>query len=153
MRHLVPYGGLGKGDIQSPADWPTPRRPSSQVSNPASSWNNNASKKMPLHSSPATNQNKQSEKVETFPLGFPPAFLRRIKYFSSFSLHPNQQQQQQPSRRRKPKSIDAMVLHPSISLENYSVRLHCMGLGMRKTSSQRLPHPLPANNSVRITVR
>ena len=58
--------------------------------------------------------------------------LRRIKYFSSFSLHPNQQQ---PSRRRKPKSIDAMVLLPSISVENYSVRLHCMELGMRKTST------------------
>ena len=58
--------------------------------------------------------------------------LRRIKYFSSFSLHPNQQQ---PSRRRKPKSIDAMVLLPSISVENYSVRLYCMELGMRKTST------------------
>ena len=68
-----------------------------------------------------------TEKVETFHLGFPPAFLRRIKYFSSFSLHPNQQQQQQPSRRRKPKSIDAMVLLPSIAGKNYSVRHHCTG--------------------------
>ena len=98
----------------------------SQVSNPASSCINNASKKMPRHFLPATNHKRRD--FSWISIGV----LRRIKYFSSFSLHPNQQQ---PSRRPKPKSIDAMVLLPSISVENYSVRLHCMELGMRKTST------------------
>jgi len=65
--------------VDKPADPPSLRRLPSQVSNPASSWNNNASKKMPHHFSPATNR-KRGDFFSDFHRRF---FLKKNQILSS----------------------------------------------------------------------